>query len=344
MIRQISFFIIGAIVAVILILSTHIYSALFTAASSENVKMVIVIEKGESLPSIMKNLTGAGLIKSETGFKLLSRLGGAHRNIKAGEYELSTAMTPIEILRALREGKVKYHFVTIPEGYRIEDIALLLEEAGLADAAEFRSASLKEGAAAAYGLNGPVGSRWPALEGFLFPDTYSFAKPIKIQDILSAMTGRFKEVYAGEVESGAEGLGLSMLEAVTLASIIEKETGRREEMRTISAVFHNRLKRGIALQSDPTVIYGIKDFDGNIRKKDLRKDTPYNTYKRRGLPPGPIASPGRESLNAAVNPTDEKYLYFVSRNDGTHHFSSTLKEHNKAVRTYQKRGRRGRTK
>lgn len=338
MIRQTAFFIIGAIVAVVLILSTHIYSALFTAPSDENVKTVVVIEKGEGLPSIMKNLSGAGLIKSETGFKLLSRLSGAHRNIKAGEYELSTAMTPVEILKTLREGKVKYHFVTIPEGYRIEDIAPLLEVAGLAVATEFRDATLKEGAARAFGLEGP------SLEGFLFPDTYSFARPIEIREILEVMTRRFKEIYRGDVKTRAEGLGLSMLEAVTLASIIEKETGKRDEMRTISAVFHNRLKRGIALQSDPTVIYGIKEFDGNIRKKDLREDTPYNTYKRRGLPPGPIASPGRDALEAAVNPTDEKFLYFVSRNDGSHHFSNTLKEHNKAVRIYQKQGRRGRVK
>ena len=158
--------------------------------------------------------------------------------------------------------------------------------------------------------------------------------------IISMMTEKFNRVYAADKKKRAAELGLTTSELITLASIIEKETGVAKEMPLISAVFHNRLKRGIPLQSDPTTIYGIKDFNGNITKRDLRTKTPYNTYTFKGLPPGPIANPGKKAIEAALNPADVSYLYFVSRNDGTHHFSRNLKEHNRAVNKFQKkRGR-----
>ena len=154
------------------------------------------------------------------------------------------------------------------------------------------------------------------------------------------MAGKFKRVYTPDFSLRAAELGMNDHEVVILASIIEKETGLHEERRLISAVFHNRLMRGIPLASDPTVIYGIKDFDGNLRKRDLEQCTPYNTYLIQGLPPGPIANPGKASIEAALNPAPVQYLYFVSRNDGSHHFSATLREHNEAVRRYQRGGRR----
>jgi UPF0755 protein len=184
---------------------------------------------------------------------------------------------------------------------------------------------------AALGLEGP------GLEGYLFPDTYRFTKGMNVEEIILKMVGRFKEVYenAGLSEQ-ARKEGFTVKQVVTIASIVEKEAGSVEEMEKISSVFHNRLKKGYRLRSDPTVIYGIEDFDGNLTKRHLLTYTPYNTYINLGLPPGPISNPGRAALHAALNPSEEGYLYFVSRNDGTHHFSKTLKEHNRAVDYYQK--------
>jgi len=173
------------------------------------------------------------------------------------------------------------------------------------------------------------------FEGYLFPDTYFFPRDVTIEGIISTMVKRFWSVFVPEWQARAKDLGLSVHQTVTLASIIEKETGAAFERPIISSVFHNRLKKKMRLESDPTVIYGIKNFDGNLTKKHLTTRTPYNTYKIRGLPIGPIANPGSASLEAALYPDDTKYIYFVSRKDRTHQFSMNLKQHNRAVRKYQ---------
>ncbi|MDP6626047.1 MAG: endolytic transglycosylase MltG, partial [Nitrospinota bacterium] len=179
-----------------------------------------------------------------------------------------------------------------------------------------------------------------SLEGYLFPDTYYFEKKISDYDILKKMVDAFrKKIMIQEIMVEAKKSNLSLHEIVTLASVIEKETGKEEERPLISAVFHNRLRKKMRLQSDPTVIYAIRNFDGNLRKKDLRIDSPYNTYRYAGLPPGPIANPGLSSIKTAMQPAKANYLYFVSKKDGEHKFSSTLKEHNQAVLKYQKRRR-----
>jgi UPF0755 protein len=178
------------------------------------------------------------------------------------------------------------------------------------------------------------------LEGYLFPDTYYFPSGLESKSIITAMVKQFRIAFKPEWQTRAEELGMSVHEVVTLASIIEKETGAPEERPLISSVFHNRLKKGMRLETDPTVIYGIPDFDGNIKRRHLNTYTPYNTYKIKGLPPGPIASPGAAALEAALYPAQSKYLYFVSKKDGTHQFSATIKEHNAAVRKYQLRKKR----
>ena len=180
-----------------------------------------------------------------------------------------------------------------------------------------------------------IGLEGETFEGYLFPDTYFFPKEVTIERIISTMVKRFWSVFVPEWQARAKDLGLTVHQVVTLASIIEKETGAPFERPIISSVFHNRLKKKMRLESDPTVIYGIKNFDGNLTRKHLTTPTPYNTYKIRGLPSGPIASPGGASLEAALYPDDTKFIYFVSRKDRTHQFSTNLKQHNRAVQKYQ---------
>jgi UPF0755 protein len=271
------------------------------------------------------------LIKSRTAFVLLGRSHSADRRILAGEYELNAGMTPDEILLKLLTGQVVLHPITIPEGLTMAQIADLLAQRELIDRADFLRLTRDRSLTAALGIQADN------LEGYLYPDTYKFARGVKAKDVVTAMVEHFKEVFGPELRARAQELNLTEHQVVTLASIIEKESGTNSERAEISAVFHNRLRKHIPLQSDPTVIYGLTGFDGNIRKKDLSSPSPYNTYKMTGLPPGPIANPGIEAIKATLYPSGSRALYFVSRNDGTHQFSATLSEHNQAVEKYQKR-------
>jgi UPF0755 protein len=293
----------------------------------------VLISKGSTFREVVQALEEEGLLRSPAGFYLMARVLGVAGSVQAGEYELNTAMTPSVILHKLVSGDVVKYRVTIPEGYTVQQIAVRLAELGII---KEREEFLAEAFSSHF--NTMLGIEGESVEGYLFPDTYLLSKEVAPAEVIKAMVGKFKRVYTPDFSQRAAELGMTDREVVVLASIIEKETGLPEERPFISAVFHNRLKRGIPLCSDPTVIYGIKDFDGNLRKRDLEKWTPYNTYLVRGLPPGPIANPGRESIVAALYPASVKYLYFVSRNDGSHHFSVTLREHNEAVRRYQKGG------
>jgi UPF0755 protein len=221
------------------------------------------------------------------------------------------------------------HRLTVPEGLTVVQIADVIERAGLGAAPEVVARANDPAHARALGVAAS------GLEGYLFPDTYLFPRTVTVDGILAAMVARFRTVFTPEWERRAAELGLTTHQAVTLASIIEKETGDPAERPLIGSVFHNRLKRGMRLETDPTVIYGIKDFDGNLTRRHLETPTPYNTYIIKGLPPGPIANPGRESLQAALFPADSPYLFFVSRNNGTHQFSATLADHSQAVRRFQ---------
>jgi len=265
-------------------------------------------------------------------------LKGSTGDIKAGEYSLNQSMPPARICNILTSGAIKTYPLTIPEGLTAEQIADILAKKNLVNKIEFISLVRDKALAASYHIDGP------SLEGYLFPDTYLISKDMGARALIGLMVNRFWNVFNDLIRG--QRTPMPLLEIVTLASIVEKETGLAEERPVIASVFLNRLKKRMRLESDPTVIYGLRSFDGNLKRKDLRVRSPYNTYINFGLPPGPIANPGRESLMAVIRPVKTNYLYFVSRNDGSHHFSATLKEHNRAVVKYQKtrRSRSGKKK
>ncbi len=292
---------------------------------------VVVIPDGSTFQHVAALLERERLIKSRIAFVLIGKFQSADRKVHAGEYELNPGMTPAEILLKLLNGQVLLHPLTIPEGLTITQIADVASQQGLTDRAEFlRLAKDRE-------FIRSLGIKAETLEGYLYPDTYKFPRPIKAREVLVAMVEQLKQVLGPDLLARMQELKMTMHEVLTLASVIEKETGSGSERPEISAVFHNRLKKHIPLQSDPTVIYGLPAFDGNLHKKDLSSRSPYNTYRVQGLPPGPIANPGIQAIHATLYPSDSRSLYFVSRNDGTHQFSATLVEHNKAVEKYQKR-------
>ncbi len=294
-------------------------------------EQVLTIPPGQSFAATLADLEDAGLIRHPLRFRLLARIGDHDRRIQAGEYLLSPAMTPKQILTHLSEGRVHLIRLTIPEGETAAQIAARSEAAGLASRETFMAAATDP--AFLKTLDIPAKD----AEGYLFPETYRFPRRTTAQEMIQTMVREFRKVFVSEWNARAGALGMTVHEVVTLASIIEKETGAPAERPVIASVFHNRLKRNMRLQSDPTVIYGLNEFDGNLTRRHLETPTPYNTYTQGGLPPGPIANPGRASLEAALFPAETRYLYFVSQNDGSHHFSKTLAEHNRAVRKYQLR-------
>jgi len=291
---------------------------------------MVEIPKGTSFNQIADHLRRENLIAHEWFFSGIARMKGDDRKIIPGEYELHSGMRPMEILSKLVEGRIYYHTVTIPEGYTIEQIANLLASRELTDRTAFLQLTRDPGMI--HSLNLKV----PTLEGYLFPDTYFFPRPISPDAIIRTLVRRFWDVFAPAYLARTRDLDMTVQEVLTLASVIEKETGLSQERPLVSGVFHNRLRKNIPLQSDPTVIYALKNFDGDIRKEDLQVESPYNTYLVVGLPPGPIANPGEEAIRAALFPTPTDFVYFVSRNDGSHEFSSTLAEHNQAVEKYQR--------
>jgi UPF0755 protein len=292
-------------------------------------QQVFVVRDGASLKEVTVELESNNLIKNDRFLLLWARLMGYGKDIKAGEYALSAGMPPVKILNILRSGTIIIHSVTIPEGFTSEQIGALLDEKGLVNGNEFVSLTKDPGVARRYGVSGN------GLEGYLYPDTYHFSRGLPALSIIDTMVKRFRQMIA-PFEGRAAEIGMKMEDVVTLASIVEKETGVSEERPLIASVFLNRLKKKMRLDSDPTVIYGLKDFDGNLRKTDLADRSPYNTYVIHGLPPGPIANPGLDSIKAVLYPARTDYLYFVSKNDGSHYFSKTITEHNNAVRIYQK--------
>lgn len=287
------------------------------------------VSSGQHLSSIAQNLKAQELISNPTAFKLYARLKKAGTRIKAGEYEMNTGMSPETILNLLTSGKNKLYRLTIPEGKNIQEIALLAQKAGLCSQNYFLSLCNDREFINQFELPGMT------LEGYLFPETYFFSRDTDCKTLVKKMIATFNKTFKDKWKARAKKIGLSVHEVVILASIIEKETGNGKERPIISSVFHNRLKRHMRLESDPTVIYGVSDFHGRIRYKHLRRVTPYNTYQIAGLPAGPIANPGAQSLKAALYPAQTDYIFFVSKNDTTHKFSTNLKDHNKAVRKYQ---------
>jgi UPF0755 protein len=312
----------------ILFFSTALY--LRTPSDVKGVKKTINIRRGMTFREVAHLLRDGEIIKGSRRFILWGRLSGAYPKIKAGEYELSADMTPLQVLDSLTKGRVKQHRASIPEGYTVSQIAEILDSKGITN----REAFLERCFSPQYVSS--LGIEPDSLEGYLFPDSYLLSRDLEPEDVIETMVGRFRQVYTHQYSERAKELGFSDYEILTLASMIEKEAAIPRERFLVSSVYHNRLKRNMRLYSCPTVIYGIKNFDGNLTKRDLERYTPYNTYLIRGLPPGPICNPGKEAIVAALYPATTEYLYFVSKNDGSHHFSSTFKEHNMAVWKYQK--------
>ncbi len=299
------------------------------ADKSASAPVIINVRPGQTLNTTADILARENLIKNAMKFVLVARIKGYDKRLKAGEYLLSASMTPLQLLKIMVKGAVKLYKLTIPEGYNLYQIAESVDTANFGTKMDFIQAATDTTRVRRIGLEGET------FEGYLFPDTYLFPKEVTIDRIISTMVKRFWSVFVPEWQARAKDLGLTVHQVVTLASIIEKETGAPFERPIISSVFHNRLKKKMRLESDPTVIYGIKNFDGNLTRKHLTTPTPYNTYKIRGLPSGPIANPGGASLEAALYPDDTKFVYFVSRKDRTHQFSTNLQQHNRAVRKYQ---------
>ncbi len=291
---------------------------------------IVEFPKGASLREIASKLETEGLIRSRYVFTLLSWVRDRSRGLKAGEYRLSPAMSPEAILEVLARGEVVQHALTIPEGYSVREIAAAIERAGFGPARQVEAVASDPAFLKRFQI--PVHS----AEGYLFPETYHFTKRTVPPKILSRMVLTFRERFKPEMVALAKKRSLSVHQVVTLASIIERETAVPAERPLIAAVYLNRLKRRMRLQADPTVLYALNRTSGALTRQDLHVDSPYNTYRTRGLPPGPIASPGLESLDAVLHPAPVGYLYFVARGDGSHIFSRTLKEHLKAVSQYRK--------
>ena len=298
--------------------------------------MELKVDHGESFYSVVNRLKKRGVISHERIFTLWARLWSLDKKIHWGLYRFKLPMAPRKVLNQMVLGKGHFHRITVAEGLSLEDIASLMEQEGLLNRERFLKEAGDPELLSLFGLE-EVG-----VEGYLFPDTYHFSPSSGERDVLMTMMKHFEERFTPVMEEQAKRVGLDRHQVVTLASLIEKETGVGDERPLVSAVFHNRLRERIPLQSDPTVIYGLKDFTGNLTRRDLRTPNPYNTYLIRGLPPGPISNPGLASLWAALFPAEVPYLFFVSKNDGTHFFSETLGEHNRAVNQYQKRRVNGR--
>lgn len=301
--------------------------------SASDAPIVVEIPRGTALSGVAARLEAAGVIRSARAFKWLARLRGQADALRAGEYALAPRLGPGQVLDRIAAGAVMTHRVVVPEGLRMEEVAARIEAAGLGSAEELLAVARDPASAAAFGVEGD------SLEGYLFPETYELAKGVPAREVARMMVDHFQAVWR-TIEPAARARGHSMREVVVLASLIEKETGAPEERPLIAAVFLNRLARGMRLETDPAVIYGIADFDGNLRRVHLEDPSnPYNTYQHGGLPPGPIANPGAAALRAVVEPAAADYLYFVAKKDGTHQFSRTYGEHVRAVNRFQRNGR-----
>lgn len=308
-----------------------VYRRIFQPFQNYGQDAVVVIESGMPVAAIAKRLQQRGVIASAEAFRRYYRLFHADRKLKAGEYLFDGPLSMRQVIEKLAQGKSLLHKVTVKEGLWIGEIARVFEESGLFPAAGFIRAA---GDAAPIRDIDPNASD---LEGYLFPDTYLVRRDIRPGEMAQLMVDRFRKNFSSTFVWRARDIGFSMRQAVIMASLVEKETANREERFLVSSVFHNRLRRGMLLDCDSTIIYALKKagrWDGDLRWHDLKGDSPYNTRRHRGLPPGPIASPGYAALEAALYPEDTSYLYFVAKDKSSHHFSRSLAEHNRAVRRY----------
>jgi UPF0755 protein len=299
----------------------------------------VEIPAGSGPSLIGRRLVDAGVVRDRASFRLALWVTGQGRRLQAGEYRFDRDMSAREVVEKIARGEVFVLPIMFREGLTIKQMAALYESKGFGSADAFMKASRN------VSLISALDPQAQDLEGYLFPDTYTLPRKATADQLIARMVTAFEKAFSPELRQQAAVRGFSVRRFVTLASIVEKETGRAEERPLVAAVYSNRLKIGMGLQCDPTVIYALERlgrYNGNLTRADLQLDSPYNTYRYAGLPPGPIASPGLASLTATASPADVSYLYFVSRNDGTHAFATTLEEHNRNVQEYQVRYFKGR--
>ncbi|MDH4199466.1 MAG: endolytic transglycosylase MltG [Spirochaetia bacterium] len=317
----------SGLVVFAIFLSCILYIFSGNSASDE---VTVEISEGSGFNSVLKTLHEKNLVDNTVFFKIYAALRHDLKNIKPGEYRFNAHSNKKNILDSITRGNVVLYKITIPEGSNMYQIADILADELKINKRDFLRAARDGTLREKYKISGE------SFEGYLYPETYFFSKKANASQIVSKMAETFQEHFKEEITDKGKALGLSKNQIIILASIIEKETGLSSERELVSAVFHNRMKRGMKLQSDPTTIYGIFErYRGNLARHDLQEETPYNTYKIKGLPAGPIANPGIKSIEAAVNPAPAAYLYFVSKNDKSHVFSNNLKEHNANVDKYQ---------
>lgn len=306
--------------------------SIFISASPGAGKNVLIFDfgQGQSLKKIASALEERKVISSAAMFVVYARLHGDAARLQAGYYRFSDAMTPSEILRRMVAGDVYSVRFTVPEGYSIYQVAELISGRGLFDKKAFLRECFSRPLLRELGIDGK------SVEGYLYPSTYDITPGMAPDDLIRQMVANFQKIYDRDFAGRAGETHLSKREIIILASMIEKEAIMPEERPIIASVFRNRMQRGMPLQSDPTAVYGVRAFAGNVSRNDITRNTPYNTYLISGLPPGPIGNPGSGAIEAVVNPARTTYLYFVAKKDGTHCFSNTLEEHNMAVRRYLK--------
>lgn len=318
-----------------LLISLYALQLILLPVRTPGETVTVHIRPGQSFAQIAASLEEKEVIDNPRIFQLLATCLKLSTNLQAGEYELNTGWSRLEILRTLASGSHILYTLRIPEGLNWWKTARTVARSGLTTYADFQETVHHPDLLAEFNI--PADS----AEGYLFPETYHLPKPEQNQaePIIRLMLQEFENKIQTIIPPQEQPDTQKIHDLVTLASLVEKETGQPGERRTVAGVFANRLQRGMRLQCDPTVIYGLgRDFDGNLTRKHLQDSSnPYNTYAHAGLPPGPICSPGLASLRAAKEPEDHEYLYFVSKGDGSHHFSRSLKEHNRAVRRYQLR-------
>ena len=295
-------------------------------------EQIIEIPSGIGPNEIGRRLVTAGVIRDQATFRLALSMSRSARHLQAGDYRFDRPMSAVEVIGKIARGEVDLVSITFPEGLTIAEMSKIFEASGLGSASAFAEAA--RNVALIRELDGVAAD----LEGYLFPDTYAVPHRADASVVVGLMIDRFRRVLTPELRAAAEARSITVRQLVTLASIVEKETARPDERARVAAVYANRLRIGMALQCDPTVIYALQKtgtYNGNLRRDDLLFDSPYNTYRYPGLPPGPIAAPGKGSIEAAAQPAATGDLYFVSRNDGSHEFARTLDEHNQNVRKYQ---------
>lgn len=324
--------VVAVVALVVAVAAWQVLSFVGRGPSQDRQPITFEVPPGASFRQVSQRLVQQGIVADEFKFRLYARFLGKTGQIRVGEYSLNRSMTPHEVLRILSEGKSIDYAVTIPEGFNIFEITDMLNDRWPGKGTEFYNLVTNPDF-----VERMIGERYSSLEGYLFPETYMITKYTKMESLIKMMVDKFKSAYAKAIEGAP--VKMPRHDQVILASVIEKETGAPEERPRIASVFHNRLAQKMRLASDPTIIYGIwvetKERTKNIRRADIVRPTPYNTYTVKGLPYGPIANPSYEALRAAVDPEKTDYLFFVSKNDGTHYFSRTYKEHLAAVKEYQ---------